>query len=160
MKTETLSVKRCTHGPVIWETSQELECNHSPLQTHSQMKCEWLAETYPIACFSSSLCTGTTKFPRKRLMMGLLLANLSLTSISKTSVGRDTKWNRCEYKKQKKSAQFYIDRLVLTAGITSFFFSLSIVFHSISLSLLPQGNLMVRNVTNMLLHSWPSQIIY
>lgn len=57
--------------------------------------------TYPIACFSSSLWTGTTSFPRKRLMMGLLLANLSFTSISNTSVGKDTKLKRCECKINK-----------------------------------------------------------
>lgn len=41
---------------------------------------------YPMACRSSSLCTGMVSFPRKRLMIGRLLANLSLISISKTSV--------------------------------------------------------------------------
>lgn len=48
---------------------------------------------YPMACFSKSLCTGTDSFPRKRLIIGRLLANLSFTSISRTSVGRDTKLN-------------------------------------------------------------------
>lgn len=48
-----------------------------------------------MACFSSSLWTGTESFPRKRLMIGRLLANLSFTSISRTSVGRDTKLNLC-----------------------------------------------------------------
>lgn len=48
---------------------------------------------YPMACFSSSLWTGTESFPKKRLMIGRLLANLSFTSISSTSVGRDTKLN-------------------------------------------------------------------
>lgn len=41
---------------------------------------------YPMACRSSSLWTGMVSFPRKRLMIGRLLANLSLISISKTSV--------------------------------------------------------------------------
>lgn len=59
--------------------------------------------TYPIACFSSNLCTGTHSFPRKRLMIGLLLANLSFTSISKTSVGRDTKLNFCGQKEQHET---------------------------------------------------------
>lgn len=41
---------------------------------------------YPMAWRSSSRCTGMVSFPRKRLMIGRLLANLSLISISKTSV--------------------------------------------------------------------------
>lgn len=52
---------------------------------------------YPMACRSSSLCTGMVSFPRKRLMMGRLLANLSLISISKTSVKSAKKeyfWNQ------------------------------------------------------------------
>lgn len=53
-----------------------------------------------MACFSSNLCTGMDSFPRKRFIMGRLLANLSFTSISSTSVGRDTKLKR--YNKEKK----------------------------------------------------------
>lgn len=40
-------------------------------------------------------------FPRKRLMIGRLLANLSLTSISRTSVGRETKLNCCNKRRVK-----------------------------------------------------------
>lgn len=53
---------------------------------------------YPMACLSSSLWTGIDSFPKKRLMMGRLLANLSFTSISSTSVGRDTKLKCCNEK--------------------------------------------------------------
>lgn len=50
-----------------------------------------------MACLSKSRWTGMESFPRKRLMIGRLFANLSLTSISRTSVGRETKlncWNK------------------------------------------------------------------
>lgn len=48
-----------------------------------------------MACLSRSLWTGIESFPKKRLMIGRLLANLSFTSISSTSVGNDTKLNCC-----------------------------------------------------------------
>lgn len=48
-----------------------------------------------MACLSKRRWTGIESFPRKRLMIGRLLANLSLTSISRTSVGRETKLNCC-----------------------------------------------------------------
>lgn len=54
---------------------------------------ELLVKVYPMACLSRSLWTGIDSFPKKRLMMGRLLANLSFTSISSTSVGKDTKLN-------------------------------------------------------------------
>lgn len=63
---------------------------------------------YPMACFSSSLWTGTESFPRKRLMIGRLLANLSFTSISRTSVGSDTKLNLCRKRQRKEN---YKDRI-------------------------------------------------
>lgn len=56
-----------------------------------------------MACFSNSLWTGTDSFPRKRLIIGRLLANLSLTSISRTSVGRDTKLNRWFHGKEENT---------------------------------------------------------
>ena len=64
---------------------------------------------YPMACFSSSLCTGTDSFPRNLLMMGRLLANLSFTSISRTSVGRDTKLNLC-----RDTGNIWNDRMIET----------------------------------------------
>lgn len=48
-------------------------------------------DTHPDACLSSSICTGMFSWPRKRLIIGRLLANLSLISITKTSVIRATK---------------------------------------------------------------------
>lgn len=47
---------------------------------------------------SSSRCTGMVSFPKKRLMIGRLLANLSLISISKTSVRSAKKeyFSRCQ----------------------------------------------------------------
>ena len=57
---------------IISVASVETTCNRIP--------------DYPMACRSSSLWTGMVSFPRKRLMIGRLLANLSLISVSKTSV--------------------------------------------------------------------------
>lgn len=48
-----------------------------------------------MACLSKRRWTGIESFPRKRLIIGRLFANLSLTSISRTSVGRETKLNCC-----------------------------------------------------------------
>lgn len=61
----------------------------------------YFLSTYPIACFSSNLCTGMDSLPKKRFMMGRLLANLSFTSISNTSVGRDTKLKRYKQEIQR-----------------------------------------------------------
>lgn len=45
---------------------------------------------YSAVALSKSLCTGMMSWPRKRLMIGLLFANLSFTSTSNTSVTRAT----------------------------------------------------------------------
>lgn len=50
--------------------------------------CMW---THSAVGPSRSLCKGMISWPRNRLMIGRLLANLSFTSISKTSVIRATK---------------------------------------------------------------------
>lgn len=51
-------------------------------------RCVW---THSGVGLSRSLCTGMISWPRNRLMIGRLLANLSFTSISNTSVIRATK---------------------------------------------------------------------
>lgn len=63
---------------------------------HCECVCECMCkQTHSATGPSRSLCTGMISWPKKRLMIGRLLANLSFTSISSTSVIRATKVYFC-----------------------------------------------------------------
>ena len=49
--------------------------------------------THPVCVLSTIFCPGTESLPRKRLMVGRLLANLSFTTNSTLSVGKTLKGN-------------------------------------------------------------------
>lgn len=75
-----------------------------------------IVNTDPAVCLSSSLCTGIVSWPKKRLMIGRLFANLSLTSISKTSIIRATKVYFCRPEEKKCSIKIKVYSYVFVQG--------------------------------------------